>query len=372
MNDYIFILGRDPELSLLELVSYLKARNILYKIKASTKVAVLVSLPELDFPKMIAELGGIVKIARVLDDVDAEALYNGKSNKIKYGVSVYDDEDVSELKEYLKDRMKQERLKATYKRSSRKEQFLMPNDVIRHNLLNEGFELVVYDNIIARTIAVFNPFKYEQRDKERPKQRELHMISIRLAKILINLAMAKKGILLLDPFCGYGILLQEAMLMEINTAGFDLNRECTDASKSNLLWTAKHYNCTANFRIFNSDSRHLSRYLEKADCAATEPYMGPLLKKIPVKSEAIKTITELQPLYKDVLRELAWVVKGHIVIIVPRFRLYSGERIKFNFEKMLAELGLKPVSLIPEIKMPIIYTATDSKIEREIWVLRKI
>ena len=29
-----------------------------------------------------------------------------------------------------------------------------------------GFELVVYDDIIARTIAVFNPFKYEQRDKE--------------------------------------------------------------------------------------------------------------------------------------------------------------------------------------------------------------
>ena len=372
MADYIFILGRDPELSLLELVSYLKARNIVYKIKANTKIAVLISLPELDFPQIILELGGTVKIARVIDDMDSEVLYSGKSNKMKYAVSVYDDSDVNELRDYLKDRLKEERLKAAYKRSSRKEQYLMPNDVIRHVLLNGGFELVVYDDIIARTIAVFNPFKYEQRDKERPKQRELHMISIRLAKILINLAMAKPGSLLLDPFCGYGILLQEAMLMNINTAGFDINRECADASKANLMWTAKRYNCTANYRIFNSDSRHLSRELEKADCAATEPYMGTLLKKIPVKSEAVKIIAELQPIYRDVLKELAWIVKGHIVIIVPRFRLYSGERIKFNFEKMLHDFSLKPVEMLPEIKMPIIYTATDSKIEREIWVLRKI
>lgn len=372
MKDYIFILGRDPELSLLELASYFNARKIQFRLKVHSETAALLSLPDLDFDKVIKELGGTVKIARVVDDLDAEELYNGSSNKIKYGISVYDDSDVEELKEYVKARMRQEKLKAAYKRSSRQEPFLMPNDVIRHELMTEGFELVVYDNIVAKTIAVFNPFEYEERDKERPKNRELHMLSIRLAKILINLSMAKQGDLLLDPFCGYGILLQEAMLMGINAAGFDISRECTDASRTNLDFTMKRYKTSASYKIFNADSRQISKFIEKADSAATEPYMGPLLNKIPMKPEAIRTVQQLEPLYNDVLRELAKVVKGNIAIIVPRFRLYSGERIKFNFERMMASFGFKPVSALPEVKLPIIYTASDSKIEREIWVIRKI
>ncbi|MDD4878727.1 MAG: hypothetical protein PHO02_06895 [Candidatus Nanoarchaeia archaeon] len=372
MKDYIFILGRDPELSILELASYLNARKVQYKIKARSKTAALVSLPELNFAKVIKGLGGTVKIARVISDLDSEELYSGSSNKIKYGISVYDDSDVDELKEYIKTRMRQEKLKAAYKRSSRQEPFLMPNDVIRHELMNEGFELVVYDNMAARTIAVFNPFEYEKRDTERPKQRELHMLSIRLAKILINLSMAKEGDDLIDPFCGYGILLQEAMLMGVNAIGFDISRECAEASKVNLAWIAKKYKSSAQFKIFNANSRQISRFIEKADAAATEPYMGPLLNKIPVRKDAIKTIQVLEPLYRDVLKELAKVVKGNIAIIVPRFRLYSGERIKFNFERMLSEFGFKPVSALSEVKLPIIYTASDSKIEREIWVVRKL
>ncbi|MDI6737203.1 MAG: hypothetical protein QME12_01665 [Nanoarchaeota archaeon] len=372
MKDYIFILGRDPELSLLELASYFNARKVQYKIKVHSATAAILSLPGMDFAKVIKELGGTVKIARVIDNLDNEELYAGTSNKIKYAVSVYDDSDVEELKEYIKARMRQEKLKAAYKRSSRQEQFLMPNDVIRHELMSEGFELVVYDDIVARTIAVFNPFDYEKRDRERPKQRELHMLSIRLAKILINLSMAKEGDDLLDPFCGYGILLQEAMLMGINTLGFDISRECAEASKVNLAWVVKKYHLNANYKIFNADSRRISRFIEKADSAATEPYMGPLLNKIPMKPEALKSIQQLEPLYRDVLRELSKVVKGNIAIIVPRFRLYSGERIKFNFERMLSSFGFKPYSALPEVKLPIIYTASDSKIEREIWVIRKI
>lgn len=372
MKDYIFILGRDPGLSLLELASYFTARKIQFNLKVHSKTAALLSLPGMDFNKVIKELGGTVKIARVIDNLDSEELYAGTSNKIKYAVSVYDDSNVEELKEYLKARMRQEKLKAAYKRSSRQESFLMPNDVIRHELMSEGFELVVYDDIVARTIAVFNPFEYEKRDKERPKQRELHMISIRLAKILINLSMAKGGDDLLDPFCGYGILLQEAMLMGINTLGFDISRECAEASKVNLAWIIKKYKSNANYKIFNANSRQISKFIEKSDSAATEPYMGPLLNKIPVKKVALNTIRQLEPLYRDVLRELSKVVKGNIAIIVPRFRLYSGERIRFNFEKMLSEFGLKAVSLLPEVKIPIIYTASDSKIEREIWVIRKL
>ncbi|HII15238.1 MAG TPA: hypothetical protein HA362_02905 [Nanoarchaeota archaeon] len=371
MNDYLLILGRDPDLSLLELVSYFSARNISFKIKDKSQAAVLIALPELDFQKTITDLGGIVKIARVIQDLDNEVLYAGKSNKIKYAVSVYSDTDTSDLKEYLKGRLREEKLKITYKRSSRTEQFLMPNDVVRHRLLDEGFELVVYGGIIARTIAVFNPYEYEKRDKERPLQRTLHMISIRLAKILINMVGAKEGDTILDPFSGYGVLLQEAMLMGINVIGVDNSRECADATKKNLEWTAKQFGTRVSFKAIHADSKQVSRFVRQADFAVTEPYMGPLLPKIPMKDEALKIVAQLNPLYRGVLRELSRVVKGNIAFIVPRFRLYSGERVKIPFERMLQEAGFRVVSIMPEIKMPLIYSATDSKIEREIWVFRK-
>ncbi|MBU2638639.1 MAG: hypothetical protein KJ955_06710 [Nanoarchaeota archaeon] len=389
MQDYIFILGRDPELSLLELASYFRARNMDFQIKetrekqhfsghqnaggvlSESETAVLISLPELDFAKIIKDLAGTVKIARVITNLDEEELYTGVSNKIKYAISSYDDSDIDELKEYLKKRMRQEKLKAVLKRSSREEAFLMPSDVVRHKLMGEGFEIVVYNNVIAKTVAVFNPYEYEKRDKERPLQRPLHMISIRLAKMLINLSGAKEKDVLLDPFCGYGILLQEAMLMGLDVIGIDKSRECSDASRKNLEFTAKKYMLQSRLKIFNDDSRRLSRFVIKVNAAATEPYMGPLLNKLPTKENALLAVKELSPLYEDVLKELSKSVSGNIAIIIPRFRLHTGERIKLNFERIIKEAGLKPVSIVPFMQFPVIYTAPDSKMEREVWVLAK-
>lgn len=364
MNDYLFMIGRDPELSVLELKCYFTARNISFKIKKQAETAVLILLPELDFPKIMKDLGGTVKIGKVVDNLDNEVLYNGENNKMKYAISNYTGEDIDDLREYLKARMRDEKLKAAYKRSSRKEPFLMPNDVIRHNLMKEGFEILLYENIVAKTIAVFNPLAYEERDTKRPLQRQLHMISIRLAKILINISGAKQGDTLLDPFCGYGILLQEAMMMGINVAGVDNSLECVEASRKNLIWTKKRFNLNTEFNIYKGDSRNLSGLVKKADFAATEPYMGPLLLKIPMRNEAVKTVALLVPLYNAVLAELKKVVKNNIVMIVPRFRLYSGERIKLNFEKMLIDKGYKI------LREPLIYAASDSKIEREIWLFK--
>lgn len=369
MQDYIFILGRDPELSILEIAAYFMARNISFKIKEKSETAVLISLPELDFNKIIKGLAGTIKIARVITNLDKEEFYTGASNKIKYAISVYDGSDIDDLRDYLKQRMREEKLKAVLKRSSREESFLMPSDVIRHNLMGEGFEIVVYNNVIAMTVAVFNPYDYEKRDKERPMQRPLHMISIRLAKILINLSGAKEKDTILDPFCGYGILLQEAMLMGVNVIGVDKSRECADASIKNTVFTAKKYNLAPTVRIFNDDSRKLSRFVKRADAAATEPYMGPLLNKLPTKENALKAVKELSPLYRDVLKELKRTVKGNIVMIVPRFRLHTGERIKLPFERIAAEAGLKPISILTYIPVPVIYTAPESKMEREVWVL---
>ena len=66
--NYLFVLGRDPELSLLELECYFEARNIDYKIIEYSNEVALVSLPKLDFSRLIKEIGGTIKIAEIFSD----------------------------------------------------------------------------------------------------------------------------------------------------------------------------------------------------------------------------------------------------------------------------------------------------------------
>ena len=87
MQKYIFILGRDPELSQKELFSYLEARKIQYLVLDSSKVALILQIKDISPEKLIKDLGGTQKIARVIDSFDN--LYMGTKNKVRYAISKY-------------------------------------------------------------------------------------------------------------------------------------------------------------------------------------------------------------------------------------------------------------------------------------------
>jgi len=373
MKDYIFVLGRDPELSVLELVSYLKARKIRYEIKELNNKILVASVQLLNFKDMLNVLGGVAKIAKVVDDIDNEPLYMGRANKLNYAISCYGDclGKEHELKGYLKKRFKDEMLKASLKKSGRKNPFLSPSEVVRHKLVKGGVEFILYKGYIARTIAVFDPFKYQERDLKRPVQRPMHVISIRLAKILINLAQAKRGNVLLDPFCGIGTILQEGLLTGMKVIGVDIDAAAVSAAKRNLEWISKRYNTKRTYKIIHGDSANLPKLIGRVDAVATEPYLGPFLKKLPSEDRAKALMKSLTKLYGSLLRGLAKVCDGYIAIVVPRYRIHGNKEIKMPFLKLFKKQGFEAYSEYPEIKLPIIYAAKKSKILREIWILKK-
>ena len=139
---HLLILGRDPSLSIEELYSYFKARNIKFKILKEYKDALIVDLPSLDFKKVIKELGGIQKIAQEMGD----NLYNGKENKLKYAISNYTSGDITEIKAELKAYFKSLGVKAMLKKSHHKQAFLTPSEA--QNVL----EILVYDDFIGKTV----------------------------------------------------------------------------------------------------------------------------------------------------------------------------------------------------------------------------
>jgi len=356
MEKFIFILGRDPELSKQELLSYLESRNIKHQILETSDVASILELPSINAANMIKDLAGIQKIAKIIDSFDH--LYDGKKNKVRFAISNYTPDEV-DLREDLKSYFKKERIKATIKKSHHQEQeFLTPSEA--QNVV----EILQYKGNIAKTIAVFNPKEYKFRDTQRPQQRPMHTISIRLAKILINLSGVKPGQTLFDPFCGIGTVLQEAMLMGIDVIGMDKDKYCIDASKANLDWVKKHYNPSSTYRLISGDARNAAQLISSVDCVATEPYMGPFIKGYPTDQQARRIQQDLMVLYSEVLYGLLKITKKRIVFITPRFRTKTKKEVPMNLKPLLEKRNLS-------YQGPFLYSSPTSKMLREIWVINK-
>ncbi len=363
MKDYVFILGRDYELSILEIIAYMQKNGFGFSIKNFSQHAAIITVDEGFKPQAaMKSFGGLVKIGVILKNL--ENVYEGSSNKISYAISFYGKNNKVFIEDNIKKAFKEQKLKAFYKKPKR-ESSLMPTEVLKKSLLEEGVEFLSYNNILAKTVAVSNPLEHEKRDEEMPCKDYLKTISIRLAKILINLSQAKK--LLVDPFCGYGIILQEATLQGMDVIGIDLDVKSIEAAKKNLEYVEKKYETKTKYVIIRGDSRHLTKLVREADGLATEPYLGPYLKRTPSLEEAKKTITELEQLYKRVLEEAKKVVKGKIAIIIPRFQTLQHKEVIMDFEKITKELGYKVWQPLKEIKIPVIYP--HGRIIREIWVI---
>lgn len=89
----------------------------------------------------------------------------------------------------------------------------------------------------------------------------------KLARCMINLAHAKQGDTLLDPFCGTGTTLIEAALIGCRPIGFDVQRRMTKGTLKNM----KHYNLKPEGLII-ADAKDPP--INKIDRVVTDPPYG--------------------------------------------------------------------------------------------------
>ena len=104
--------------------------------------------------------------------------------------------------------------------------------------------------IIARTKKVQDITDYTDRDRNRPKRDAyVGMLPPKLAQIIINLASGNNQIAgkrLLDPFCGTGVIPQEALLMGFDVYGTDIEQKMIDYSQINIEWLKSRRNIKGN------------------------------------------------------------------------------------------------------------------------------
>lgn len=203
----------------------------------------------------------------------------------------------------------------------------------------------------------------KERDMKKPVRRESLAISPRLAKILINLSQAKAGELLLDPFCGVGGILQEALIKGINCYGIDKDGDAIESARRNLKWLENNFDVKASYNLWVSDSRKAPNI--KFDAVATEPALGELVRQPPSVKKAQEMITGFETLITSVLVRLSELRKfnAKIVFTSPRIR-----DIGIDMSKILLRTKLK-LHEIEGVKYPLKETREGQYVSRDIWVL---
>lgn len=355
----LFILGRNPKLSRAEVIAYINARNIKFEEILFEENYLVLNL-ETENKLNIQDFGGVLSIGEIEFFGVAKDFKNflnsGElipADKFSYSVLGNIEPD------FLKDKFKEERKKASLKHGRNKIEF---QDGSRGNIPKADYMLFLYEFkgkiLFGKITEEYSYSEIKKRDMNKPVRREELAISPRLSKILINLSGAKENSVLLDPFCGVGGILQEALIKGMSCYGVDKDKTAIEAARKNLDWIKSTYKINNSCKLDTRDSREAPNL--QFDAVATETPLGVLVKHKLSKGEAEEIIQNFEALIIPILTRLKVCKKTNakIAITFPKAR-----EISVNIEKIAKRTGLKLV------EGPYLESRKDQFISREILVL---
>jgi tRNA G10 N-methylase Trm11 len=399
---YFFVLGSNPTLSIAELTAVFGDKN--YSLLPNN-ILIVDDLEKLQAKELIYSLGGTIKIGQVIGELDnfnlqkiLEIIKNNLpkefAGKFKFGFSNYSYKktNLKVLGMETKKILSENDIPSRWVTS--REAVLSSVVVEQNKLVDKGIEITMSGRekiIIGQTLAV-QPFKdLSFRDYGRPARDDMSgMLPPKLAQIIINLADVKdKDATILDPFCGSGTILTEAMLMNFtNLIGADISTKAVEDTKKNVEWTKRNYELPqprdkriTNYELINKDVLELSKYVkvDSIDAIITEPYLGPQRGKVDFK----KIMTELEFLYTKSLVEFCKVLKpgGRVVMVWPVLNSHNAQHItrnvlninigKFKIVNPIAESLRNNKFINLTNRSTIIYGRQGQKVWREIVVMEK-
>ena len=375
------MLGRQPELSLAELEARFGAQSV---VQINPETA-LVHHESID----IDRLGGSQKTAQLLTSFKLGGIESlpelllkylpPAQHKINFGLSVHglsmSGREAGHIALNIKKAAKRSGLKLRVIPNSNA---TLSTAQVLHNQLarGENVELILSlakdgTAYVGRTIGVQDIDAYRQRDVERPaRDAKVGMLPPKLAQIMLNLAQVQPGQTVLDPFCGTGVILQEAVLMGARAYGSDLHERMVKMSEQNLQWlAAKLRLLKADYHLEAADAR-IRKWLPPIDAVVSEMYLGPALFRSPNPYE-LKTISaEIDNLLKDTLNNLRpQLASGaRVVLAVPAWRL--AKLASLPVVDQIESLGYNPVSL-KHAPSQLVYAREDQIVARQLLVLTK-
>lgn len=419
---YFFILGNNPSLSIAEISAFFGLNNTkkpqnnqIKSILLNEAVFILETNQEINAKELIKKLGGTIKIGLIKAETSQNALLeetkklvnekrsvnlsqNKENNnslltgKFNFGFSFYGKGKINlkklgmETKKHLREkniscRWVSSKNTISEERKSRQNLALSSVIVEQNNLIKSGIEISIIEKdnhvLIGQTLAVQAFKELSARDYGRPaRDDQSGMLPPKLAQIMLNLGGTKERGVILDPFCGSGTILSEALLMGYeDLIGSDFSEKAINDTKKNIEWIQKKYKINkSNILLYTLSAVELSKKIKANSVSAiiTEPYLGPQRGKINLK----KTIQELETLYSRAIFEFEKILKpnGIIVMLFPVFynkHFLNPKLGKFKIINPIPE-NLRKNKIIQTTKrQSIVYGRENQKVWREIIIMKK-
>ena len=343
---YLAVLGRQPEISIAELEAT-------------------------DFCTDIDRLGGTLKLAVELDKAPLEYLSGLPEGKITVGVSDYSDR--ASRKSATMEALKLKKILVRHGRSVRvveNKDATLSTATSLHNGLNgkndRKVELIKYNDEWYRVIGVQDIDAYARRDQARPaRDAKVGMLPPKLAQVLINLCgPLKPGATILDPFCGTGVVLQEALLMGYRAYGTDISDRMVEYSDKNL----KYFDFK-DYKVEVGDAVSY-KWQQPIDAVACEGYLGQPMSQIPSEVKLKEQKQECGAIVLGFLKNLAGQIKSDtpVTMAVPAWLRENGEYSRLEVVDEIEELGY---NVNNKTREGLLYRREGQIVARDILILRK-
>ena len=352
---YLAVLGRQPEISIAEL-------------EAS------------DFCIDINRLGGTQKLAVKLEGTPLDYLKTVEDGKITLGVSDYS--KGASRKSAMMEALRLKKILVRHGRSVRvvegKDAALGTATSLHNGLSGKNprkCEFIKTDDGWYRVIGVQDIDAYAKRDQARPaRDAKVGMLPPKLAQILINLCgPLPEGATVLDPFCGTGVVLQEALLMGYKAQGTDLSEKMVEYTKKNLQWLTRgeegYDKSEKEYTVAQGDATSY-QWTGPIDAVACEGYLGKPMSNIPAEIKLKTEKQECKAIIIGFLKNLAGQVKPGtpVVIAAPAWLRENGEYSRLEILDEIKEMGYNVSNKSCE---GLVYHREGQIVARDIIILRK-
>jgi tRNA G10 N-methylase Trm11 len=396
MSQSIAILGRQPALGHAELESLFGA-DLVQPVGPRDMAALLdVDTETINFRR----LGGAIKLARVISRVDSadwqkierhlkqmvtDNLQYTPDGKITLGLSVYGLElSIGRLNATALTLKKAIRNASNNERSVRivpnKELELNSAQVLHNNLVTpNNWELLLIKDgrttIVAQTTNIQDIDAYAARDQGRPKRdARVGMLPPKLAQTIINLAAADATAaehVLLDPFCGTGVVLQEALLMGFGVYGTDIEPRMIDYSARNLQWLEQSHELLNPIHKLEIGDATDHQWTPVPTIVACESYLGQPFTGPPRPEKLAEVRSTCNLILKKFLLNIHRQLKpgSRLCIAVPAWQDRVGSFQHLQALDHLEELGYNRVSFKHVNREDLVYARADQIVARELLVI---
>lgn len=276
-------------------------------------------------PESIKNLGSVIKIGQIFEECTTSSNYLGKIidhiashfasssvRSIDYGISVYgnqiNDKTYKNILIQIKKGLRQKQIKSRFV-VPKKQLELNAAQVIHNNLIGTGIEIIITGDdanlILAETTQIQDIDSYSLRDFGRPsRDMKIGMFPPKLAQIMLNLADFSPQAIVYDPFCGSGVVLQEAMLRGNTAWGSDIAEAMVRSTTENINWLTNQYNLSIPFDVFIADATRIDKVPEGQYSIVTEGYLGTMLSNTPTPDQIEQLRGELSHLYLNFLKKI--------------------------------------------------------------------